>query len=73
VHTSGVPRKTRLLNSNEPRSSPLKALVVRETRIWRWSIFTPPCHAASAASRGLFLLRRVQNRLHSGTGCTDSM
>jgi len=25
-----------------------------------WSTFTPPRHAANAASRGLFLLRRVQ-------------
>jgi len=27
-----------------------------------WSTFTPPRHAANAASRGLFLLRRVQVR-----------
>jgi AraC-like DNA-binding protein len=38
----------------------LKEHVVRETRFWRWSTFTPPHHAANAASRGLFLLRRVQ-------------
>jgi hypothetical protein len=43
-----------LLISNEPRSLPLKALLVRETRIWRWSTFTPPRYAANAALRGPF-------------------
>src|SRR5271155_2765789 len=37
---------------------PLKASVVRETRMRRWSTFTPPRHAANAARCGLFSLRR---------------
>ncbi len=36
-----------------------RALMVCETRMWRWTTFTPPRHAANAARRGLFLLRRV--------------
>jgi hypothetical protein len=61
VHISGIPKKTRLLHGGEPRSSPPAYSVVRETRIWQWSVFTPPRHAASVALLGLFLLRRVQN------------
>src|SRR5271156_2656308 len=37
---------------------PLKASVVRGTRMRRWSTFTPPRHAANAARCGLFSLRR---------------
>src|SRR5271168_337336 len=37
---------------------PLKASVVRGTRMRRGSTFTPPRHAANAARCGLFLLRR---------------
>ena len=38
--------------------TPSKASHVRGTRMWRWSTFTPPRHAAYAAQCGLFLLRR---------------
>jgi hypothetical protein len=27
--------------------------------MWRWTTFIPPRHAASAAQRGLFFIRRV--------------
>src|SRR6201997_3253770 len=37
---------------------PLKASLVRGTRMGRWSTFTPPRHAANAARCGLFSLRR---------------
>ena len=39
-----------------------RALMVCETRMWRWTTFTPPHHAANAARCGLFLLRRVHFR-----------
>jgi Siphovirus Gp157 len=39
-------------------------MLVRGTRIWRWSTFTPPQNAAHAAFCGLFLLRRSQQAEH---------
>ncbi len=36
---------------------------VRETRIRRWSTFTPPRYAPKTAPRGLFLLRRSEEQL----------
>jgi hypothetical protein len=47
---------------------PLKASVVRGTRMRRWSTFTPPRHAAHAARCGLFLLRRSYRTLTSERG-----
>src|ERR1035438_9693223 len=62
IHPSGVPRIRLPLIGSEQGSYlvryPLGMRAVRETRIRRWSTFTPPRHAAAAAPRGLFSLRR---------------
>ena len=54
VHTSGVPRRKAPLTGGEPCSLPLIGSVVHGTRMWRWTTFIPPRHAASAAQYGLF-------------------
>ena len=61
VHTSDVTRSEALRTGSEPCSLPLIGSLVHGTRMWRWTTFIPPRHAASAAQRGLFSIRRVQD------------
>jgi len=58
-YASDIPPKTRLLSAPNFLRYPQENVLVRETRIWQWSGITPLRHAANAASRSRFLLRRV--------------